>query len=134
MANGLDMSQKQNEIPIFSSQTLSKSVVLNQATEPPSSLRVQHNETSASVSYVRGNASVSFSVNVQAQLFAGAVPRWVRDAKSADLVIKFMKNELKSNFMSQDSGACLALYPSFLQLGRNSIEKLKSKLTFQLSF
>ena len=66
---------------------------MNQATEPPSSLRVQHNETSASVSYVRGNASVSFSVNVQAQLFAGAVPRWVRDAKSADLVIKVMKNE-----------------------------------------
>ena len=37
--------------------------------------RVQHNETSASVSYVRGNASVTFNVNVQAQLFAGAVPR-----------------------------------------------------------
>ena len=41
-------------------------------------LRVQHNETNASVSYVRGNASVTFNVNVQAQLFSGAVPRWVK--------------------------------------------------------
>ena len=42
------------------------------------SLRVQHNETGVSVPYIRGNASVSFNVNVQAQLFAGAVPRWVK--------------------------------------------------------
>ena len=45
------------------------------ANQPTLILRVQLNETSASVSYVRGNASVSFNVNVQAQLFAGAVPR-----------------------------------------------------------
>ena len=38
-------------------------------------LRDQLSETSASVSYIRGNASVSLRVNVQAQLFAGAVPR-----------------------------------------------------------
>lgn len=41
-------------------------------------LRPQHNETT-SVSYIRGNATVSFNVNVQAQLFAGAVPRWVKE-------------------------------------------------------
>ena len=47
-------------------------------------LRVQHNETSVSVSYIRGNASVSFNVNVQAQLFAGAVPRWVKSGRLAN--------------------------------------------------
>ena len=42
---------------------------------PLFSPRGQLSETSASVSYIRGNASISLRVNVQAQVFAGAVPR-----------------------------------------------------------
>ena len=52
---------------------------------------MQLNETSASVSYVRGNASVSFNVNVPAQLFAGAVPRWVKAGRLADFLIRVIK-------------------------------------------